>query len=453
MRVIILILIEERKSHGYEINYNLTDIYRCRHSTSGHSSIVSRDNSFDQQLREWMRQRDADIRQFSSNRNKKLQEKPKVPALAFDIDGVFKMGGKYADFGAEALKKVREAGLPYVLMTNGGGGRTEAQYADEMNEKLASFDSTETSTEDDVYVDGDSMVLSYTPFNTDFDHLKDKPVLIVGSPRVKAAAKHYGFTKAMHMSEYTARHPTINPFADGCEKDGCAIDDSQEIWDEDFHAILVFTDPEDFFEGVQVISDLLLSSRPGEVEYEKGHRIPIVFSNPDLLWKTQFVNGRYGQGAFRLSLEACYRARMENLGLSEEEIKERLGDFIQYGKPEIAQFDHCRRAALKQAEEMGVEISDFYMVGDNPLSDIQGAVNMQELADKKKRDETWQGILVKTGIYNDGDNPGEPDLIVDNVLNAVDHVLEKHEEDLLKRDEYVENVTNEQQDSVMGSLR
>ena len=47
--------------------------------------------------------------------------------ICFDIDGVFKYGGAYHPHGASLLRKVAAAGVPYVFMTNGGGGRTEAQ--------------------------------------------------------------------------------------------------------------------------------------------------------------------------------------------------------------------------------------------------------------------------------------------------------------------------------------
>jgi len=38
----------------------------------------------------------------------------------------------------------------------------------------------------------------------------------------------------------------------------------------------------------------------------------------------------------------------------------------------------------------GKEISSFYMIGDNPRSDIKGA-NVRE---------GWTSILVKTGVFN-----------------------------------------------------
>eukprot|EP00470_Lotharella_oceanica_P003915 CAMPEP_0170172240 /NCGR_PEP_ID=MMETSP0040_2-20121228/5479_1 /TAXON_ID=641309 /ORGANISM="Lotharella oceanica, Strain CCMP622" /LENGTH=471 /DNA_ID=CAMNT_0010412803 /DNA_START=50 /DNA_END=1465 /DNA_ORIENTATION=+ len=392
------------------------------------SSVVNTDH-FQDEIRRWVAEKRFEFEQRGESPAGD-DKVPEVPAMIFDIDGVFKMGGKYADFGAEALRKVIEAGLPYVLMTNGGGGRTEDEYAAEINSKLYSVEKNKLTKKRIDYVGEDQMVLSYTPFNTDFAHLKDKSVLVVGSPRCEDLAKHYGFKKAMHLTRYSCKHPLMNPFGpSGCEKDDCVVETGPELWDENFEAVLVFTDPSNFFEGIQLITDVLLSSRPGEVEFEPDRRIPVVFSNPDLLWKTQYPHARFGQGAFRLSLEACYRARLQQFGMSPQEVEERLGDFVQYGKPEITQFSHSRRAAMKQANDMGVKISHYYMVGDNPLSDIQGAINMNEMAERKGT-EGWSGLLVKTGIYKDGEDTKGADLITDNVLDAVDHVLQAHGDDI-----------------------
>jgi len=375
---------------------------------------------------------ETQLSRLIQERKRKRAEKPSdrvsVPAIAFDIDGVFKMGGQYTDFGAEALRKVIDAGIPYVLMTNGGGGRTEPQYAAEMNKKLRAVDDENHAI--DEYITKDQMILSYTPFDSDLAHLKNEPVLLVGCRRVIDAANYYGFKKAVHLSEYTCNHPLMNPFGkSGVEKDDCVINLEREEWNEDFKAILVFTDPEDFFEGVQVLTDVLLSSRPGEVEYEPERRIPIVFSNPDLLWKTQYAHARFGQGAFRLALEVCYKARMQALGLSEKQIEERLGDFVQYGKPEISQFLHTKRAMLNQANAIGCDISHYYMVGDNPASDIAGAKNMDDRA-LQNDEKRWSGYLVKTGVYRDGDESGNPTEISGNVLDSVDHILDAHKDEI-----------------------
>jgi ribonucleotide monophosphatase NagD (HAD superfamily) len=49
-------------------------------------------------------------------------------AIAFDIDGVFKYGREWSEDGLGALQKVSQAGMPFVFVTNGGGGLDEATY-------------------------------------------------------------------------------------------------------------------------------------------------------------------------------------------------------------------------------------------------------------------------------------------------------------------------------------
>lgn len=58
-----------------------------------------------------------------------------------------------------------------------------------------------------------------------------------------------------------------------------------------------------------------------------------------------------------------------------------------------------------------------FMVGDNPASDIIGAQNYG-----------WNSCLVKTGVYNEGDDLKEckPTLIVNDVFDAVTKTLEKY---------------------------
>ena len=73
------------------------------------------------------------------------------------------------------------------------------------------------------------------------------------------------FANAVHVSDYAARHPTLNPFAaaraDGtshtavANKTMAAADytgGGAAPWDEGIEAVLVMTDPWDWFETVQV---------------------------------------------------------------------------------------------------------------------------------------------------------------------------------------------------------
>jgi ribonucleotide monophosphatase NagD (HAD superfamily) len=63
-------------------------------------------------------------------------------------------------------------------------------------------------------------------------------------------------------------------------------------------------------------------------------------------------------------------------------------EYTQYGKPEELTFDYAEKLLLQKAIEQGVDISRFYMIGDNPEGDIEGANR-----------KGWESILVRTGIF------------------------------------------------------
>ena len=106
--------------------------------------------------------------------------------ICFDIDGVFKYGGAYHPHGASLLRKVAAAGVPYVFMTNGGGGRTEDQYAAELESKLLEAEPADVENSGvPIGITTEQMVLSYSPFNEDLGDAKDTPLLIVGDPKEK----------------------------------------------------------------------------------------------------------------------------------------------------------------------------------------------------------------------------------------------------------------------------
>jgi len=372
-----------------------------------------------------------------------------VPGIIFDIDGVFKRGAVHFPFGAAVLRRVIAANIPFVFLTNGGAGRTENEYANELKHKLLHVeakngegkeplprarpllrqlqqdDSQEEGKEGNMKstleITDDQMILAYTPFNTELSHLKKHPVLIVGAEKtLRVARDTYGFREAVHISEYARRNPLLNPFAKRANTTTSSTDLAplEKHGDIHFRAVLVFSDPSNFFEALQIITDVLLSSKPSECEHEKSHQIPVYFSAGDLLWKSQHRNPRFGLGAFRIALEALYTARMRAIGIEEKEIESRLNLFVQYGKPTTAQFRYAREALQRQAEKYCCEIDRVFVVGDNPASDIHGAVEMNEVSK-----EPWRGLLVGTGVWRTGDDKCGASQVFANVDDAVNAVL------------------------------
>lgn len=88
--------------------------------------------------------------------------------------------------------------------------------------------------------------------------------------------------------------------------------------------------------------------------------------------------------------------------------------YYQYGKPHAITYEYADNL-LQQLLKSKTNITEkprVIMVGDNPDSDIQGA-NLFG----------WQSALVRTGVYTHGIPKHEPNIIVDNVLKAVDWAL------------------------------
>ena len=74
-------------------------------------------------------------------------------------------------------------------------------------------------------------------------------------------------------------------------------------------------------------------------------------------------------------------------------------EYTMYGKPERLTFDYAESLFKQKAEAEGVEISNYYMIGDNPEGDIEGANR-----------KGWNSILVRTGLYEEkeGNHPDYP---------------------------------------------
>ena len=65
--------------------------------------------------------------------------------------------------------------------------------------------------------------------------------------------------------------------------------------------------------------------------------MPIHFSNPDVLWKSEHPFPRFGQGAFKLALRALYTERLRFLRVPSETIDERIAAFKQWVRARVQQ--------------------------------------------------------------------------------------------------------------------
>ena len=249
-------------------------------------------------------------------------------AIAFDIDGVFKYGREWAEAGLSSLRKASEAKIPYVFVTNGGGGLTEKVYGAHLKEKVLAAGGG--SSGDIELPSAERMILSYTPWETQLvPGLVDKRVLLVGDPadKVRDVAATYGLKHAVHYSDYARAHPSINPFALARESGtshtavanttvvkAAAQPASKDNAEEPFAAILVMCDPYEWYEALQISIDVLCSPTPLSLEFDPNAApLPIHFSNPDFLSKFEHPFPRFAQvrarvRAARVRRAACVRA-------------------------------------------------------------------------------------------------------------------------------------------------
>ena len=308
------------------------------------------------------------------------------PAIAFDIDGVFKAGRYFFSDGLKALALAKSRGCSVCFVTNGGGGLTEAEYLSSLKKKIcdaASIDDCAAIVNGHVprsdYIDAiedNAMILSYTPMG-EAEEFKTQKVLLVGDPKekVEAVARSYGWN-FMHVTSYCSKYPTVDPFASARGQSHTAVANEEaprpaspsrgnfsrgytaEIDAasssapalDDFDSVVVMTDPHDWFESLQAIVDVVVSGKPNSqtvLEFDTSRRVQVHFSNPDIFWKAAHPQPRFGQGAFRLAFEVLLRSRLNLLKAPPALIDMQLRDcVVQWGKPSMSTLRCAERRLL-----------------------------------------------------------------------------------------------------------
>ena len=134
--------------------------------------------------------------------------------------------------------------------------------------------------------------------------------------------------------------------------------------------------------------------------------------------------------AAQVALLALYKARLRALRVPEETISERIGSSLQqWGKPTAATYRFVEERLRSLAPPDGGPPAGpgtkwcFYMVGDNPTSDMEG-VRRANIHHAQSSTE-WKGVLVRTGVYKEGDETNGAHVVVDGIEQAVDWILEQ----------------------------
>ncbi|KAF8629173.1 hypothetical protein AX17_005758 [Amanita inopinata Kibby_2008] len=309
---------------------------------------------------------------------------PPPLAFVFDIDGVLLRGPSVLPAAKRALAMLHGENpyrmeIPYLLLTN-GGGVSEVDRCQKLTKQLG------------FPISPSQYIQAHTILKKKNDRYADKPVLVLGGQldAARRVAEDYGFQKAYTTLDILAWNPSVWPFhqLSPAERESTkTVDFSQTP----ISAVFVFHDPRNWGLDVQIVCDILLSrgvvgappTRSHDPVYEP---VELVFCNPDLLWRSDFEQPRLGQGAFKETLLAVYKALT---GVSYP--------YIQYGKPTKATYQFAEQTMKNLLEERygpGERAPRLYMIGDNPASDIAGASAVG-----------WESILVRTGVYNAQEGP------------------------------------------------
>jgi len=330
-------------------------------------------------------------------------KKAKDMAFVFDIDGVLVHGDRLIPEGQRTLEILNgdnELGIkiPHIFLTN-GSGKPEAPRCEQLSKILHQPVSTE------------QFIQSHTPMSALAEYYET--VLVVGGEgyRCREVAEQYGFKNIVVPNDIVAWDPTIAPyrvFTEEERKTSNPLDFSKHRID----AIMVFSDSRDYATDMQIIMDLLQSENGllhTKAKDPISQRIPIYFSQGDLLCPTEHPTPRMSQGAFRIGLEAMYKA------LTGEELER-----VVYGKPEMATYKYADEVMASWMEKLHGEEKlpkNIYMIGDNPASDIIGG-NLYG----------WNTCLVRTGVFQGGDNDENNPAnfgVFKNVLEAIKTAIRK----------------------------
>lgn len=250
-------------------------------------------------------------------------------------------------------------------------------------------------------------------------------VLVVGGEGEKCrhVAEGYGFKDVITPGDIIKDNKHTTPFRQLTDEEygNSRLRNYGEV---EIEAVFVFADSRDWAGDQQIILDLCMSKkgRLGTRSETFDEGPPVFFSHNDVIWATSHTYSRIGMGALRASLEAMFRA------ITGKELKT-----IAFGKPQLGTFQFATRL-LKQwrKDTHGIDSppDTVYFVGDTPESDIRGT---NEFDESDVSTNKWYSILVKTGVYQSGTTPAfKPKVTVENVLEAVQHGMQREFESALK---------------------
>lgn len=225
--------------------------------------------------------------------------------------------------------------------------------------------------------------------------------------------------KAVTVDELHASLPHLYP---DMEPPSCETSDIS--LDIQFSAVFLFTDPIAWGRETQIITDVISAPNGNIHDISKGiiqqddtnnnytQHIPVYNACADFTYSAKWPIARFGSGAFRVSLEKLWKELSNGKQLNQ----------TLYGKPYLSQYQYVEKmltSYVNGKETNSSSIVDrYYMVGDNPTTDIRGA---------RSAGLHWNGILTRSGLWKgiDNDKIDPAHVVVDDVLEAVHWILER----------------------------
>ena len=141
----------------------------------------------------------------------------------------------------------------------------------------------------------------------------------------------------------------------------------------------------------------------GDGAFADGQTIPLYSGCADFLYAAEHPEPRFGAGASMAALKALF-----------QQLTGDALEVIDYGKPHSISYDYVGTVLRDHMRESDTA-ERVFMIGDNPITDIMGA---------KRAGGPWYSILVKSGMYQDGDDTGGADAVVDDVAQAMEIVMQ-----------------------------
>ena len=286
--------------------------------------------------------------------------------IVCDIDGVLVKERCVIEGAEEALCSLIDArsqkfAAPILFVTN-GGNCTPSQRAESLSLLLPSVPD----------ITADRVMVAHSPLEGKKE-LRDQRLLLVATHAevAHAVAKEYGWTSYSVATDLCDDHPYLFPYRKhSFTPDQLTIPLHEQ---EPFQSVIIISTPLDWAEMLQLIVDVLLPI--------KGKQCTTLYAaNPDLVYSNEYCVPRLTTGAFISCLRTLYQ---EFTGIPLR--------FEYVGKPLSITYEYAQR----RMKEICPNVERFYAIGDNPLSDIQGA---------NASGDGWQSILVLSGVYSGPDN-------------------------------------------------